>query len=84
MSRRGGYKGELCRQHGITRACFYRWKSKFSGSELSEAKRLRQLEKENRQLNYIVAEPSVDIRAMKVGGSKKVVSPQMRRPVRSL
>ncbi len=63
--------GELCRRHGITRACFYRWKSKFGGLELSEAKRSRQLEEENRQLKYIVAEPAVDIRALKVGGSQK-------------
>jgi putative transposase len=46
--------------------CFYRWKSKFGELERSEAKRLRQLEEENRQLKYIVAEP-VDIRALKVG-----------------
>ena len=42
--------GELCRRHGIARACFYRWKNKYGGMELSEAKRLRQLEEENRQL----------------------------------
>jgi putative transposase len=35
--------GELCRRHWITRACFYSWKSKFGGLELSEAKRLWQL-----------------------------------------
>jgi len=52
-------------------ACFYRWKRKFGGLELSEAKRSRQLEEENRQLKYIVAEPAVDIRALKVGGSQK-------------
>jgi putative transposase len=62
---------ELCRQPGITRVCFYRWKSKFGGLELSEAKRLRQLEEENRQLKYIVAEPAVDIGALKVGVAKK-------------
>ena len=49
-SEAGVETGELCRRHGITRACFYRWKSKFGGMELSEAKRLRQLEEENRQL----------------------------------
>jgi putative transposase len=51
---------------GITRVCFYRWKSTFGELERSEAKRLRQLEEENLQLKYIVAEP-VDIRALKVG-----------------
>jgi putative transposase len=64
----GWKQGKLCRRHGITRACFYRWKSKFGGLELSEAKRSRQLEEENRQLKYIVAEPAVDIHALKVGG----------------
>src|ERR1051326_7023589 len=56
---------ELCRRHGITRACFYRWKSKFGGMEVSEARRLRALEEENRQLKHIVAEQAVDIRALK-------------------
>ena len=63
--------GELCRRHGITRACFYRWKSKFGGMELSEAKRLRALEEENRQLKHIVAEQAVDIRALKAVVAKK-------------
>ena len=62
---------ELCRRHGITRACFYRWKSKFGGMELSEAKRLRALEEENRQLKHIVAEQAVDIRALKAVVAKK-------------
>ena len=51
---------ELCRRHGITRACFYRWKGKFGGMEVSEARRLRALEEENRQLKHIVAEQAVD------------------------
>jgi putative transposase len=50
---------------------FFRRKSKFGGLELSEAKRLRQLEEENRQLKYIVAEPAVDIGALKLGVAKK-------------
>ena len=63
--------GELCRRHGIARACFYRWKNKYGGMELSEAKRLRQLEEENRQLKHIVAEQAVDIRALKAVIAKK-------------
>jgi putative transposase len=62
---------ELCRRHGITRGCFYRWKSKFGGLEVSEAKRLRGLEEENRQLKHIVAEQAVDIRALKAVLAKK-------------
>ncbi|MGB9285073.1 MAG: IS3 family transposase, partial [Candidatus Sulfotelmatobacter sp.] len=78
-SEAGVETGELCRRHGITRACFYRWKSKFGGMELSEAKRLRALEEENRQLKHIVAEQAVDIRALKAVVAKKLVSPEMRR-----
>ena len=62
---------ELCRRHGITRACFYRWKSKFGGMDASEARRLRTLEEENRQLKHIVAEQAVDIRALKAVLAKK-------------
>ena len=40
------------RRHGIAKACFYRWKSKYGGLELSEARRLRQLDEENRQLKH--------------------------------
>jgi len=56
---------ELCRRHGITRASLYRWKAKYGGMEVSEARRLRTLEEENRQLKHIVAEQAVDIRAWK-------------------
>ncbi len=64
-SEAGVETGELCRRHGMTRASFYRWKSKYGGLELSEARRLKQLEEENRQLKHIVAEQTVDIRALK-------------------
>jgi putative transposase len=49
--------GELCRQHGIALGVSSSVEGKFCGLELSEANRLRQLEGENRQLKYIVAEP---------------------------
>ena len=63
--------GELGRRNGITRAGFYRWKSKFGGMEVSDAKRLRQLEEENSQLKHIVAEQAVDIRGLKAVVTKK-------------
>ena len=48
----GGLKvTDLCRQHGIAEATYYRWKSKYGGLEVSEAKRLRALEEENRRLS---------------------------------
>ena len=58
--------GELCRRHGITRASFYRWKSKYGGMELSEAKRLRELEVENAKLKKLLAEAHLDVEALKV------------------
>ncbi len=63
--------GELCRRHGITRGSLYRWKAKYGGMEVSEARRLRALEEENRQLKHIVAEQAVDIRALKAVVAKK-------------
>jgi putative transposase len=70
-SEAGVETGELCRRHGITGASFYRWKSKYGGMDGSEAKRLRSLEEENRQLKHIVAEQAVDIRALKAVLAKK-------------
>jgi putative transposase len=62
---------ELCRRVGITVTTFYRWKAKFGGMEVSDARRLRQLEDENRRLKHIVAEQTLDIAALKGVLSKK-------------
>jgi putative transposase len=70
-SEAGVEPGELCRRHGITRGSLYRWKAKYGGMEVSEARRLRALEEENRQLKHIVAEQAVDIRALKAVIAKK-------------
>lgn len=51
---------ELCRKHGMSDATFYKWKAKFSGMEVSEARRLRDLEDENRKLKRLVADLSLD------------------------
>jgi putative transposase len=56
---------EVCRQHGIAEQTFYRWKAKFGGLESSDAKRLRHLEEENRKLKHVVAELTLDNRALK-------------------
>ena len=62
----GGTKvTELCRRHGISDATFYTWRSKYGGLEISEMRRLRQLEEENRRLKSIVADQALDIRALK-------------------
>jgi len=62
---------DLCRAHGVAKHTYYRWKAKFGGLQLSEAKRLRQLEDENRRLKHIVAEQTLDIQALKAVVSKK-------------
>ena len=51
---------DLCRTHGITEQTYYRWKSKYGGLELSELRRLKQLEDENNKLKRIVADLSLD------------------------
>jgi putative transposase len=61
----GAKVSELCRRHGISDATFYTWRSKYGGLEISEMRRLRQLEDENRRLKSIVADQALDIRALK-------------------
>ena len=56
---------ELCRRHGISDAAFYSWRKKYGGLEVSEMRRLRQLEDENRRLKAIVADQALDLRALK-------------------
>jgi putative transposase len=56
---------ELCRRHGISDATFYTWRSRYGGLEVSEMRRLRQLEEENRRLKAIVADQALDLRALK-------------------
>ena len=61
---------DLCRKHGISTATFYKWKNKFGGMELSDAKKLRHLEHENGRLKRIVADQALDIEALKAINSK--------------
>ena len=51
---------EVCRAHGISANTFYRWKSKYGGMEVSDARRLRQLEDENARLKRLLAEQVLD------------------------
>jgi putative transposase len=62
---------EVCRRHGISSATFYKWKSKFGGMEVSEAKRLRSLEDENAKLKKLLAEAMLDIAVLKDIAGKK-------------
>lgn len=57
---------ELCRKHGISDGTFYAWKAKYSGLTVSEARRLRSLEDENRRLKQIVADQMLDLQALQV------------------
>ncbi len=62
---------DLCRQYGISDATFYKWKAKYSGMEVSDLKKMRSLEDENRRLKQIVADQTLDIQALKAVLSKK-------------
>ena len=62
---------DLCRQQGISEATYYRWKSKYGGMEVQEAKRLRALEEENRRLKQLVADKELDILGLRAALSKK-------------
>ena len=62
---------ELSRKHGICEQTYYRWKAKYGGLEVSEARRLRSLEEENRRLKQMVAEQALDIQALKAVLAKK-------------
>lgn len=56
---------DVCREHGISAATFYGWKSKYGGMEVAEAQRLKGLEDENRRLKQLVADLSLDKEALK-------------------
>lgn len=60
----------LCRKHSISDATFYKWRAKYAGLEVSDVKKLRQLEDENRRLKQMVAEQALDIQALKAVTAK--------------
>jgi len=62
---------EVCRRHGVSSATFYKWKAKFGGLEVTEAKRLRSLEEENAKLKKLLAEAMLDIAVLKDISAKK-------------
>lgn len=62
---------ELCREHGISEATFYNWKSKYGGMEASEVRRLKDLEEENARLKKMFAELSLDHSILKEVITKK-------------
>ena len=56
---------DICREHGISTACFYQWKSKYGGLEASDLKRLKELEDENNRLKKMYADMALENRAIK-------------------
>ena len=62
---------DVCREHNITEQTFYRWRRKYGGLEVSEAKKLRDLERENSELKKMVADLSLDNRMLRDLNSKK-------------
>lgn len=61
----GAKTSDVCRKHGISGATFYKWKSKYGGLEVSEAKRLKALEDENAKLKKLLADAMLDNSALK-------------------
>ena len=62
---------ELCRKIGVNNWTFYRWRSKFGGMAVPEARKLRELEEENRRLKRLVADQALDVQMLKEALSKK-------------
>ncbi len=56
---------ELCRKHGVSDATFYKWRAKFGGMEVSDAKKLKALEAENAKLKKLLAEQMMDVSTLK-------------------
>jgi putative transposase len=70
-ARAGGAVGEICRRYGISEPTYYKWKQKYGGMEVSEARRLKLLEEENRKLKKLVADQALDMMVLKELLSKK-------------
>ena len=61
----GARTEEVCRRHGISTTTFYKWKARYGGLEISEARRLKALEDENRRLKKFLVEAVLDVAALK-------------------
>ena len=67
----GQKTADVCRRHGISEGTFYKWKSRFGGMDVSDAKRLKALETENESLKKLLAETMLDNAMLKDINSKK-------------
>ncbi len=72
----GAKVADLSREINVSETTVYKWISKYGGMEISDAKRLRALEDENRRLKHIVADQTLDIQALKALNSKNFLSPK--------
>jgi putative transposase len=67
----GAKTADVCREHGISSATFYKWKAKYGGLDVSDAKRLRALQDENTKLKKLLAEAMLDNAMLKDIATKK-------------
>ena len=67
----GAKTADVCRKHGISSATFYKWKARYGGLDVSEARRLRALEEENARLKKLLADAMLDNAMLKEIASKK-------------
>jgi putative transposase len=67
----GATTADVCRKHGISSATFYKWKAKFGGLDVSDARRLKALEDENAKLKKLLAETMLDIAILKDINARK-------------
>ena len=70
-SEAGANTKELCRKHGDSPQTFYKWKAKYGGLDVSEARKLKALEEENRRLKHLVADLTLDVQMLKAVNAKK-------------
>ncbi len=61
----GATAADLCRRHGVSDVTFYKWRSKYGGMEVSDAKKLKTLEAENAKLKKLLAEQMMDVSTLK-------------------
>ena len=67
----GSLTADVCRKHGVSSATFYKWKAKFGGLDVSDARRLKALEDENAKLKKLLAETMLDIAILKDINARK-------------
>jgi putative transposase len=71
LAEAGSKVGEVCRKLGVSEQTFYRWKQKYGGMDVSDARRLKALEEENRRLKKLVADQALDMQILKEVLAKK-------------